>query len=186
MALALLDRDGVINHDSPHYIRRPDDWEPIPGSLEAIARLNRGGWQVAVCTNQSGISRGLIEAADLDAIHARLRRELAAVGGGVAGIFVCPHDDLDDCDCRKPLPGLIQRACQELGYAPDGVPFVGDSARDLEAARRAGARPLLVLTGNGRRTRDQGDTRDAEVYPDLQAVATALLATSGECSDHGL
>jgi D-glycero-D-manno-heptose 1,7-bisphosphate phosphatase len=180
VTLVLLDRDGVVNRDSPHYIRQPEDWEPIPGSLEAIARLNRRGWQVAICTNQAGISRGLLTPEDLDAIHARLHRELAALGGTLADIFVCPHADPDGCTCRKPSPGLLQQACNALGYTPSEVTFIGDSARDLEAARRAGSRPLLVLTGNGQRTLAEGAAEGCDVFQDLAAAAAGLLETGRE------
>lgn len=173
--LVLLDRDGVINQDSPHYIREPGDWLAIPGSLEAIARLNAAGWRVAVCTNQSGIGRGLIAAPDLDAIHQRLRNELRAVGGWVDGIFICPHTEADDCTCRKPRPGLIQHACSTLGYKPDGVPVVGDSVRDLEAAQAAGSQPLLVRTGNGERTLAARGSMAAAVFDDLATAAEALV-----------
>lgn len=174
--LVLLDRDGVINRDSSDYIRGPADWQAIPGSLEAIARFNRAGWQVAVCTNQSGLRRGLLNAADLDAIHGRFRDELAAVGGWLDGLFVCPHTDDDACDCRKPRPGLLYDACSSLGHEPGGVPLIGDSARDLQAAQQAGGRPLLVRTGNGQRTLAEGACDAVGVYADLAQAAESLLA----------
>lgn len=180
MGLVLLDRDGVINRDSVHSIRQADDWVPIAGSLEAIAAFHRAGWHVGVCTNQSGIARGLLTEQDLDAIHERLQQAVAATGGRVDGIFVCPHDDKAGCDCRKPAPGLIWQACREMSYGAPGVPFVGDSARDLEAARRAGARPILVRTGNGEAAVAQGEARDCEVFDDLAAVAAALLTAKGD------
>jgi len=176
MPLVLLDRDGVINRDSPGTIRDPRQWRAIAGSLEAIARLSEGGWAIGVCTNQSGLGRGLISQQDLEAIHTELTTRIAALGGRVDGLFVCPHTDDDGCDCRKPAPGLIHQACRALGHDPQGVPFIGDSGRDLEAARRAGARPILVLTGNGRATLAAGKGMDCERYDDLASAADALMA----------
>ena len=171
----LLDRDGVINRDSDAYIRSVDDWEPLPGSLAAIARLTRAGIAVAVCTNQSARARGLISAADLTAIHQRMTATIEAAGGHLAGIFICPHGPADDCDCRKPAPGLLQHALEALDCRADAAVFIGDSRRDLDAARRAGVTPWLVRTGNGRETEiDPGGP--VPVHDDLAAAVEALLA----------
>ncbi|MFP4683423.1 MAG: D-glycero-beta-D-manno-heptose 1,7-bisphosphate 7-phosphatase [Ectothiorhodospira sp.] len=175
--LVILDRDGVINRDSPDYIKSPQEWIPLPGSLEAIARLTRAGWRVAVATNQSGLARGLFDAATLEAIHDRMRRAVEAAGGRIDCIHHCPHGPDDGCDCRKPRPGLLHRIADDLGVSLAGVPAVGDSARDLEAARAAGCRPLLVRTGNGARTLARGGLPpETQVFPDLAAVVEHLLA----------
>ncbi|MFP4079669.1 MAG: D-glycero-beta-D-manno-heptose 1,7-bisphosphate 7-phosphatase [Ectothiorhodospira sp.] len=175
--LVILDRDGVINRDSPDYIKSPQEWIPLPGSLEAIARLTRAGWRVAVATNQSGLARGLFDAATLEAIHDRMRRAVEAAGGRIDLIHHCPHGPDDGCDCRKPRPGLLHRIADDLGVSLAGVPAVGDSARDLEAARAAGCRPLLVRTGNGERTLARGALPpETLVFPDLAAVVEHLLA----------
>lgn len=152
MSYIILDRDGVINFDSDQYIKSPDEWHPIPGSLEAIARLNRYGYRVLVATNQSGVARGLYDISVLDQIHEKLMRELAAVGGYVEEIFFCPHHPEDNCVCRKPKPGLIHQIQAKYPIDPVDTFFIGDSHADMEAAQSAGCIPLLVLTGNGQRT----------------------------------
>lgn len=171
--LVLLDRDGVINADSPSHVRSVEAWQPLPGSLEAIAQLHQAGLRVAVCTNQSGLGRGLFRAATLAAIHRRMEEAVAAAGGELAGIFVCPHAPEAGCDCRKPRPGLLLRALAELGADPGETLFIGDSARDLQAAEAAGVTPVLVRTGNGRVTEREWP-RPVTVYDDLAAAATAL------------
>ena len=178
--LVILDRDGVINHDSDAFIRSPDDWQPIDGSLEGIALLTAAGFEVAVATNQSGIGRALFDEATLAAIHDKMRRQTRAAGGQIGTVVYCPHHPDDGCDCRKPLPGLLERLSQHYEQPIDGVPVIGDSLRDIEAAIAAGARPILVLTGNGRRTQAELSARGAvtEVYPDLLGAATALVAES--------
>lgn len=172
--VVLLDRDGVVNHDSDEFIRSPEQWVALPGSLEAIARLNRAGFRVAVCSNQSGIARGLLTERELNAIHRKMCDEVAAIGGEIAAIFYCPHGPDDACSCRKPEPGLLRRAAAELGFELRGTPFIGDAQRDLQAARAVGARPILVRTGKGERTLAD-EVSVAEVYPDLAAAATALI-----------
>lgn len=152
MSLIVLDRDGVINHDSDEYIKSPEEWIPIEGSLEAIARLNRHGYRVVVATNQSGIGRGLYTIDTLFEIHKKMYRVLAEVGGTLDGIFFCPHAPDMGCECRKPKPGLFHQIEKRLGTGLQGVPAVGDSWRDLEAALAAGAEPVLVRTGKGERT----------------------------------
>lgn len=172
----MLDRDGTINRDSPEYIKSPTEWRPLPGSPEAIARLHEAGYTVAVASNQSGLARGLFDEQTLIAIHEKMRSIVRQAGGAIDCIVWCPHHPRDHCDCRKPQPGLLSRLATHYGVALDGVPVIGDSARDLEAARRVGARPVLVRTGNGARTEAAGDTHGAEVYDDLAAAVAALVA----------
>lgn len=175
MKLVILDRDGVINHDSDQFIKNPEEWKPIPGSLEAIARMNQAGYRVVVATNQSGIGRGLFDMPTLNAIHDKLHKSLALVGGRIDAIFFCPHTNESQCDCRKPKSGLLQEIATRYGISLAGVPAVGDSLRDLQAAARLGASPCLVLTGKGMKTRERGDLPpDTRIFPDLAAVAAAL------------
>ncbi|NYT64671.1 D-glycero-beta-D-manno-heptose 1,7-bisphosphate 7-phosphatase [Alcaligenaceae bacterium] len=177
MKLVILDRDGVINHDSDAFIKSPDEWQALPGSAQAIARLSRNGWRVVIATNQSGVGRGLFSMDTLNSIHAKLRREVAAVGGLIDAIFLCPHGPDDGCNCRKPLPGLFHEIARRYEVSLAGVPAVGDSLRDLQAAAETGCTPWLVLTGNGQRTRSQGDLpAGTQVRDDLAAVVEALLS----------
>ena len=150
--LVILDRDGVINGDSPDFIKTPEEWEPLPGSLDAIARLTDAGATIVVASNQSGLGRGLISPENLDAIHEKMCQAVEQQGGRLDGIFFCPHRPDDGCDCRKPRPGLLQQIALTYNADLGGVPAVGDSLRDLEATREAGALPVLVRTGNGNRT----------------------------------
>ena len=175
--LVILDRDGVINRDSREFVKNTDEWHPIPGSIEAIAKLSRAGYTVAVASNQSGLARGLFDRNALRAMHRKLRRLVAAEGGRIDRIVVCPHGPGDGCNCRKPAPGLLLRLARHYGTSLDGVPAVGDSLRDLEAAAAAGAMPLLVRTGNGRKVAASLPTRlrSVPVFDDLAAVADALL-----------
>lgn len=152
MPLVLLDRDGVINEDSDNYVRSAAEWQPIPGSIDAIARLSRAGFSVAVCTNQSGLARGYFQPADLDAMHGKMISLVEQAGGAIAGIYSCPHLPDAQCDCRKPLPGLIDQAVSDLGLSATGAPFVGDSLKDLQAAQARQCLPVLVKTGKGLRT----------------------------------
>lgn len=175
MKLIVLDRDGTINYDSDQYIKSPAEWKPIPGSLEAIARLNHGGWRVVLATNQSGLARGLFDMATLNAIHAEMHRAVAHAGGRIDAIFFCPHAADANCACRKPKPGMLHEIARRLNVELAGVPVVGDSLKDLQAAAAVGARPMLVLTGKGKRTREAGDLPPGtEIYPDLAAVAARL------------
>jgi D-glycero-D-manno-heptose 1,7-bisphosphate phosphatase len=177
MKLIILDRDGVINYDSDDYIKNVDEFVPIPGSLEAIARLNRAGYHVYVATNQSGIARGYYDEATLQQMHDKLAELLAEHGGRVDGVFYCPHGPDDGCDCRKPLPGLLQRIAHITGRTLQGVTVVGDSLRDIESARAVSARPCLVRTGKGERTLAKGQgLNGVPVYDDLAACVDALLA----------
>ena len=176
MKLVILDRDGVINQDSAAYIKTPDEWKPIPGSLEAIALLNQAGYRVLVATNQSGVGRGLFEMATLNAIHDKMHRALGLVGGRVDGIFYCPHAQDAGCDCRKPKPGLLEEISRRFGVSLEGVPFIGDSLRDLQAATAVGAQPVLVLTGKGKMTRKDGELPEGTVvHDDLAAAVHSLL-----------
>ncbi|WP_281050554.1 D-glycero-beta-D-manno-heptose 1,7-bisphosphate 7-phosphatase [Thauera sp. GDN1] len=177
MKLIILDRDGVINQDSDQFIKSPEEWKPIPGSLEAIARLNQWGWRVVVASNQSGVGRGLFGMDTLNAINDRMVKALAQVGGRLDAIFFCPHAADSTCDCRKPKPGLLLQIAERFNVDLDGVPVVGDSLRDLQAAVAAGARPYLVLTGKGEQTRENPELPPATlVYPDLDAIAAELTA----------
>lgn len=175
--LIILDRDGVINYDSERFIKSPEEWRPIPGSLEAIARLSHAGFRVVVATNQSGIGRGLFDFCTLNAIHDKMHRALAALGGRIDAIFYCPHTADSDCECRKPRPGMLAEIGQRFGVELTGVPCVGDSLRDLNAAAAVGAQPMLVLTGKGEKTlRTGGFPRNSVIYPDLAFTVSALLA----------
>ena len=175
--LIVLDRDGTINHDSEQYIKSPDEWRPIPGSLEAIARLNHAGYRVVVATNQSGIGRGLFDMGTLNAIHEKMHRHLAQVGGRLDAVFYCPHTADATCDCRKPKPGLLREAGRRFNVDMHGVPVIGDGLRDLQAAEGMGSQPMLVLTGKGERTLREGNfPANTVIFPDLAFAVSALLA----------
>ncbi|MDE2148787.1 MAG: D-glycero-beta-D-manno-heptose 1,7-bisphosphate 7-phosphatase [Gammaproteobacteria bacterium] len=176
MKLVILDRDGVINEDSDDYIKSPDEWRPIPGSLEAIAQLSQAGYRVFVASNQSGIGRGLFDFAALFAIHDRLQRAVQDAGGRIDAIEFAPEHPQQSSPMRKPAPGMLLDIARRLGIGLEGVPFVGDSAADLDAARAAGARPVLVLTGKGLRTKKEQTLDCPEVYDDLAAFVAAELA----------
>lgn len=181
MKLLMLDRDGVINHDSDQYIKSPAEWKPIKGSIEAIARLTQAGWRIVVATNQSGIARGLFDTSMLNAIHDAMHKAVIQAGGRIEAIFFCPHAADANCECRKPKPGMLLEIERRLNVPLAGVPFVGDSLKDLQAAAAAGARPILVLTGKGMKTRDAGGLPEStEVYPDLAAFAAQLGELRGE------
>ena len=175
--LVILDRDGVINRDSPEFVKNTDEWRPISGSIEAIAKLSKGGYTVTVASNQSGLARGLFDRNALRAMHRKLRRLVSAEGGHIDRIVVCPHGPNDGCRCRKPAPGLLLRLARHYGTSLDGVPAVGDSLRDLEAAAAAGAEPILVRTGNGKKiaTSLPASLRSVPVFDNLAAVADELL-----------
>ncbi len=176
MKLIILDRDGVINHDSDEFIKSPDEWIPIPGSMEAIARLNQAGYRVVVSSNQSGIARGLFNIATLNAIHQKLHTAAQQVGAGIDAIFFCPHAADDNCDCRKPKPGMLHEIARRFDVSLKGVPVIGDSLRDLQAAFVSGCTPYLVLTGKGEKTLAKGGLPPGTtIYPDLAAVVDHLL-----------
>jgi D-glycero-D-manno-heptose 1,7-bisphosphate phosphatase len=175
--LVVLDRDGVINRDSDQFIKTPEEWRPLPGSLEAIARMNHAGFRVIIATNQSGVGRGLFEMATLNAIHEKMHRALALVGGHVDAVFFCPHTADALCECRKPKTGMLKEIGVRFGVDLTGVPCIGDSLRDLTAAEAAGAQPILVLTGKGEKTlRGGGFPNNTVIFPDLAFAASALLA----------
>ena len=181
MNLIILDRDGTINEDRDDFVKSAEEWVPIPGSLEAIARLNQAGWQTVIATNQSGLGRGLFDMAALNAIHTKMNAALARVGGRVGAVFFCPHAPEDLCSCRKPLPGLYQQIGERFGVALDTVPVVGDSVRDLEAALAAGCPAHLVRTGKGAAMTEAQIARLMETVPgtqvhaDLAAFAESII-----------
>jgi D-glycero-D-manno-heptose 1,7-bisphosphate phosphatase len=176
--LLVLDRDGVINRESRNFVKSADEWLPLPGSIAAIAALSKAGYTVAVASNQSGLARGLFDDYALASMHEKLHALVAAEGGVIDRIVVCPHGPDDDCDCRKPKPGLLLQLGEHYGIDLDGVPVIGDSPRDLEAALAVGARPILVRTGNGHKTehRLSRELAHVEVFDDLSAAAAALMS----------
>ena len=177
--IAILDRDGVINYDSDAYIKSPQEWQPIPGSLEAIARLSQAHWRVVIATNQSGLARGLFDAGTLMAIHARLRHEVQRAGGQIDAIFICPHGPDEGCDCRKPQPGMLREIGRRYELDLRQVPFIGDSLRDLQAAESAGCLPWLVRTGNGAHTEVKGGLpAGTRIADDLAAAVEHWLTES--------
>jgi D-glycero-D-manno-heptose 1,7-bisphosphate phosphatase len=179
MKLIILDRDGTINRDSDDFVKSPEEWLPLPGSLEAIARLNHGGWRVVIASNQSGLGRGLFDVAALNAIHAKMHKLLAAFGGRVDAVFFCPHSPEESCNCRKPLPGLFEQIGARFGVQLLGVPTVGDSLRDLQAGAAVGCEPHLVLTGKSAHYRSGGQPdglpAGALVHADLATFADFIL-----------
>lgn len=177
--LIILDRDGVINQDSVNYIKSPEEWIPIPKSLEAIAHLNHAGFKVVVATNQSGISRGYFSLEQLNAIHQKMRQTLDRLGGQIDGIFFCPHSNEHNCNCRKPMPGLLLEINERLGIDLENVPFIGDSYRDLQTAWAVGARGILVKTGKGLNTLVEYSHQlgTTEVFADLATAANYLINT---------
>jgi D-glycero-D-manno-heptose 1,7-bisphosphate phosphatase len=192
MKLLIIDRDGTLNRNREDYVASPDEWEALPGALEAVARLNHGGWRVVVATNQSGIGRGLFDMAALNAIHAKMHRQLAAVGGRVEAVFFCPHAPEDGCSCRKPEPGLFFQIGQRFGVSLNEVPAVGNAIRHVQAAAAAECPAHLLLTGQSDHLRDQiGPGLEADLsmlapelppgvraHADLSAFADWLLAQS--------
>ena len=175
MKIIILDRDGTINHDSEEHIKSPEEWRPIKGSLEGIARLTQAGYRIVVATNQSGIARGLFDTRTLLTIHEKLLRALTLVGGRIDAFFFCPHAADAGCQCRKPQPGMLLEVARRFNVSLDDTYMVGDALRDLEAAAAAGARPVLVLTGKGTKTRDEGKLpAGTRVFADLAAFAEHL------------
>ncbi|HEY1044604.1 MAG TPA: D-glycero-beta-D-manno-heptose 1,7-bisphosphate 7-phosphatase [Telluria sp.] len=176
MKLIILDRDGVINYDSPEFIKSPQEWIPIPGSLEAIARLNQAGYRVVVASNQSGIARELFDITTLNAIHQKLHSSAQQLGASVDAIFFCPHAAVDNCDCRKPKSGMFEEISKRFKLSLKGVPTVGDSLRDLQAGFKSGCTPYLVLTGKGQKTYETGGLPPGtQVFPDLASMVNSLL-----------
>jgi D-glycero-D-manno-heptose 1,7-bisphosphate phosphatase len=180
MKLIILDRDGVINEDSDEYVKSHHEWRAIPGSLEAIARLNQNGYRIVVATNQSGIGRGLFDMSALNVMHAKMHRALATVGGKIDAVFFCPHTPEDQCDCRKPKPGLFQQIAKRFGVELGQTTMIGDSDRDLAAGLAAGCEVLLVRTGKGERVVLDGKVPEGVQVFDNLATAVDHLVTRGE------
>jgi D-glycero-D-manno-heptose 1,7-bisphosphate phosphatase len=177
MKVVVLDRDGVINLDSEHYVKSPEEWKPIAGSLEAIARFTQAGFRVVVATNQSGVGRGLFDMAALNAIHDKMHKAVNQMGGRIDAVFFCPHAQDAGCACRKPQPGMLLEIAERFNVALPEMLAIGDSLRDLRAASAAGARPILVLTGKGEETLKSGCVPEGtEIHQDLAAAALALAA----------
>jgi D-glycero-D-manno-heptose 1,7-bisphosphate phosphatase len=177
MKLVILDRDGVINVDSEKYIKSPAEWQPIPGSIEAIARLHQGGFRIVVATNQSGIGRGLFDMATFNAMNDKMMELVFRQGGRIDALFFCPHTDAENCRCRKPKTGMFEEIAERYHMELKGVPCVGDALRDLKAAEAVGGQPILVLTGKGEKTRAEGTMpRKTQVFADLAEVSRHLVA----------
>jgi D-glycero-D-manno-heptose 1,7-bisphosphate phosphatase len=177
MKLVILDRDGVINQDSDRYIKTPAEWQPIPGAIEAIARLHQGGFRVVVATNQSGIGRGLFDMATFNAMNDKMMEMVFRQGGRIDALFFCPHTDAENCNCRKPKTGMYEEIAARMHVDLKGVPCVGDAMRDLQAAEAVGGQPILVLTGKGKKTKEIGGLpRKTLVFADLAEVSRHLVA----------
>ena len=177
LKLVILDRDGTINRASEEFVKSPDEWHPLPGALEAISRLNHAGFHVVLATNQSGLGRGLFDMAALNAVHTHMVKTLAVAGGRIDAIFYCPHAPDEGCSCRKPLPGLLEQVAERYGIALAGVPYVGDSLRDMQAADAAGCAPHLVLTG-------RHGTHAEEALPAVFPPQTRVHADLSAFVDH--
>jgi D-glycero-D-manno-heptose 1,7-bisphosphate phosphatase len=186
MKLVILDRDGTINEDRDDYVKSAEEWVPLPGSLEAIARLNHAGWHTVIASNQSGLGRGLFDMASLNAMHAKLNKLLAKHGGRIDAVFFCPHAPDEHCDCRKPMPGLFEQIAERYGMHLKGVPVVGDSLRDLQAGAAVGCEPHLVRTGKAGELDDTqlqhwvAQLPGTMVHADLGAFADALILRERE------
>ena len=178
MKLILLDRDGVINQDSDHYVKSPSEWKALPGSIEAIARLHQADYRIVVATNQSGIGRGLFDMATYNAMNDKMMEMVFRQGGRIDALFFCPHTAEEGCNCRKPKTGMFEEIALRYHTDLKGVPCVGDSLRDLQAGEAVGAQPILVLTGKGKRTEKEGGMpRKTQIYADLAEVARHLTDT---------
>lgn len=179
--LVILGRDGILNEFRDDHVKSPQEWTPIPGALEAVARLNQSGWHVVVATNQSGIGRGMIDMASVNAVHAHMAQCLAAVGGRVDAVFFCPHTPEDHCDCRKPLPGLVTEIGRRYGIDLHLVPMLSDTVRDLQAAHAAGCEPHLLRTGRAAKLDSEqlaqilAQVPGSRVHADLAGFADHLL-----------
>lgn len=173
--LIILDRDGVINYDSDNYIKSPDEWRPLPGSLAAIAKLKHAGYCVAVATNQAGIARGLYDETMLNRIHQKMQDELAAYQAKIDAIFYCPHRPEDQCTCRKPKTGLFEKIAAHFNTSLKTIYYIGDKAIDVEAGHRAGCSPILVKTGYGAQTLANNPALNVPVFADLAAAVNAIL-----------
>jgi D-glycero-D-manno-heptose 1,7-bisphosphate phosphatase len=179
--LIILGRDGILNRFREDHVKEPEEWEPIPGALEAVAKLNHAGWHVVLATNQSGIGRGMIDMAVINAVHLHMMKLLSAQGGRIDAVFFCPHTPEDQCDCRKPLPGMMHEVAQRYGVDLKNVPMVADTLRDLEAARAAGCPPHLVRSGRAALVTEAEVAQwvsavpQTVVHDDLAAFARFLL-----------
>lgn len=179
--LVILDRDGTINRASDEFVKSPEEWEPLPGALEAIGRLNHAGYHVVLATNQSGLGRGLFDMAALHSVHTHMMKALALHGGRIDAVFFCPHGPDEGCHCRKPEPGLLEQIGERYGVDLEGVAYIGDSLRDMQAAVQAGCEPHLVCTGRhadllGHQGTPDGFPHGTRVHADLSACVDALLA----------
>ena len=184
MKLVILDRDGTINSDSDDFVKTPEEWLPLPGALEAIARLNHAGWHVVIASNQSGLGRGLFDVVSLNAMHAKMNKLLALQGGRIDAVFYCPHTADENCHCRKPKPGLFEQIGMRFGVQLSGVPMAGDSLRDVVAGAAAGCEPHLVLTGKSYKYRGmappEGLPAGTRVHQDLAAFSDFILARAAQ------
>lgn len=179
--LVILDRDGVINFDSAQFIKSPEEWKPIPGSLEAIARLTQSGYKVVVATNQSGVGRGLFDMDTLNRMHQKMHKVAFEVGARIDAVFYCPHTADSKCDCRKPKPGMFKRISETLNVELTGIPAIGDSLRDLQAGAAVGCQPMLVLTGKGEKTQAEGNLPEGTlIFADLAAAVDHLLGAQSK------
>ena len=191
MKLVILDRDGTINADSDEFIKSPQEWEPLPGALEAVARLNHAGWHVVIATNQPGLGSGLLDMAGLNAVHRHMNELLAQHGARVDAVFICPHTAADGCDCRKPAPGLLLKIGERFGVDLAQVVVAGDTVRDLQAAHAAGCEPHLVLSGrSGLLSQEEAEQLAAQVpgsrvHADLDALAAHLVQRDHPGRDSG-
>ena len=180
MKLLILDRDGTLNAPRDDFVTTPADWEPLPGALEAVARLNQAGWHVVIVCNQPALGRGLLDMASLNAIHTKMNKALAVLGGRVDAVFFCPHVPDDQCTCRKPEPGLFHQIAERFGQPLAGVPAAGDSVTDAVAAVAVGCEPHLLLTGNSESFRQSGVPDNLPpgtvVHQDMEAFAEFILA----------
>ena len=181
MKLIILDRDGVINHDSDQFIKSPEEWQPIDGSLDAIAFLTQAGYTIAVATNQSGIARGYFNVQTLNEMHAKMHKLVRQAGGEISGVWFCPHTADSQCDCRKPKPGMVLDILDRFQAQAAETYLVGDSLRDLQAIAAAGGKPVLVRSGKGMKTLENDAGRlpeNTEIYDDLLAFALHLVPPS--------
>ena len=183
--LIVLDRDGTLSPDPEDFVRAPEDWVPLPGALEAVARLNHGGWRVVLASNQSGLGRGLFDMAILNAVHARMHKLLAAAGGRIEAVFFCPHAPEDECCCRKPAAGLFLDIARRMGVPLDSMVAAGDSVRDVQAAAAAGCEAHLIRTGQSLPVGDGAPLppdvpAGTQVHADLSAFADFVLARDAQ------
>ncbi len=176
MKLIILDNRGVLNFSSDTFVKTPDEWKPLPGSLEALARLSQAGYRVVIATNQPGIGRGLMDMETFNAINEKMYKAVNLAGGRIDAIFFCPHAKADKCNCRKPKTGMYNEIIQRYGIDLKNIPIIGDSLRDMQAAAKAGALPTLVLTGKGEKTKARHALPDGtKVFDNLAGVADSLI-----------